>query len=191
MSRARRQVRCTHKISRKGAAAEEHTLPQLFDVLWIGRGRICTIGACADRDARGREGGACLTATSVVVFGIGGVGSYAAEALARAGIGRLTLVDHDVIDATNINRQIHALTETVGAYKTETMVQRIRSINPACEVHETVRSISPRRRSVSFLTTMTTHWTLWDTVTAKIDSPCSVPSTRHSADCKHGGGEQA
>ena len=63
----------------------------------------------------GRAGVECLAAASVAVFGIGGVGSYAAEALARAGVGRLTLGDHDVIDVTNLNRQIHALTETVGA----------------------------------------------------------------------------
>ena len=117
----------------------------------------------------GREGVARLAATSVVVFGLGGVGSYAAEALARAGIGRLTLVDHDVIDTTNINRQIHALTETVGAYKTETMVQRIRSINPACEVHEIRAFYQPEEAECFFSDHYDYALDAVDTVTAKID----------------------
>lgn len=75
-----------------------------------------------------------LASASVAVFGIGGVGSYAAEALARCGIGRLTLVDNDVVDVSNINRQIIALHSTVGRYKTEVMKERIEDINPAAEI---------------------------------------------------------
>jgi len=71
---------------------------------------------------------------SVAVFGIGGVGSYAVEALARAGIGSLTLIDFDEICATNINRQIHALDSTVGRSKVEVMAERCRQINPECRV---------------------------------------------------------
>jgi len=71
-----------------------------------------------------------LATASVAVFGIGGVGSYAAEGLARAGIGNLTLVDFDDICATNINRQIHALESTVGRSKVEVMAERCRQINP-------------------------------------------------------------
>lgn len=70
----------------------------------------------------------------VAIAGIGGVGSYAAEALARSGVGRLTLVDHDVIDVSNINRQIHALHSTVGQRKAEVMAARIKDINPKAVV---------------------------------------------------------
>lgn len=75
-----------------------------------------------------------LRHASVIIFGIGGVGSYCAEALARAGIGRLTLVDKDTVSRSNINRQIIALLSTVGEYKTEVMKRRIADINPDCEV---------------------------------------------------------
>ncbi len=71
---------------------------------------------------------------TVAVVGIGGVGSFSAESLARTGIGKLILVDKDVIDTTNINRQIHSLHSTVGMRKTEVMKNRIQDINPNCEV---------------------------------------------------------
>ncbi|TKB44392.1 tRNA cyclic N6-threonylcarbamoyladenosine(37) synthase TcdA [Thalassotalea mangrovi] len=70
------------------------------------------------------------------VIGIGGVGSWAAESLARTGVGTLTLIDLDDICATNINRQIHALSDTVGESKVEIMAERIRQINPECQIHE-------------------------------------------------------
>jgi tRNA A37 threonylcarbamoyladenosine dehydratase len=70
----------------------------------------------------------------VMVVGIGGVGSWAAEALARSGVGRLTLVDMDHISESNINRQLHALSSTLGMAKIEAMRQRIALINPACDV---------------------------------------------------------
>src|ERR1700678_4145411 len=82
----------------------------------------------------GRLGLEKLRAAHVCVVGIGGVGVWAAEALARSGIGALTLVDLDEICVTNINRQLHALTETVGQAKVEAMAERIRSINPDCRV---------------------------------------------------------
>lgn len=74
------------------------------------------------------------TASHVVVVGIGGVGSWAAEALARSGVGRITLIDLDHIAASNINRQIHALEATLGAAKVLAMAARIAGINPACQV---------------------------------------------------------
>lgn len=77
-----------------------------------------------------------IKGASVAVFGIGGVGSYAVEALARAGIGKLMIVDKDVIDITNLNRQIPALYSTVGKSKVEVMSERIKDINPSCEVVE-------------------------------------------------------
>ncbi len=70
----------------------------------------------------------------VMVVGIGGVGSWAAEALARSGVGRLTLVDMDHVSESNINRQLHALSSTLGMAKIEAMRQRIALINPACDV---------------------------------------------------------
>lgn len=82
----------------------------------------------------GTEGVERLTASSVIVFGIGGVGSYVTESLARAGVGTLTLVDNDVIDITNINRQIPALHSTVGKSKAEVMAERVKDINPSCRV---------------------------------------------------------
>ena len=75
-----------------------------------------------------------LRKTCVVVVGIGGVGSWAAEALARSGIGRLVLVDLDHIAESNVNRQIHALTATVGQAKVLAMQERIAQINPDCRV---------------------------------------------------------
>ena len=78
----------------------------------------------------GEEGVNRLGASKVAVFGLGGVGSYVAEALARCGIGGLTLVDHDVISVTNINRQLYALHSTVGKAKTCVAKERIHDISP-------------------------------------------------------------
>ena len=75
-----------------------------------------------------------LSTSHVCVIGIGGVGSWSAEALARSGVGRITLIDLDDVCLTNTNRQIHALTETVGEPKVTVMAQRIRQINPDCQV---------------------------------------------------------
>ncbi len=75
-----------------------------------------------------------LSQAHVAVFGIGGVGSYTAEALARAGVGKLTLVDNDTVSESNLNRQICALHSTIGKFKAEAMAQRIRDINPNCQV---------------------------------------------------------
>lgn len=75
-----------------------------------------------------------LKQSTVAIFGIGGVGSYTAEALARAGVGTLLLIDNDKIDITNLNRQIHATYETIGKYKAEEMKKRIQTINPQAEI---------------------------------------------------------
>jgi tRNA threonylcarbamoyladenosine dehydratase len=84
--------------------------------------------------AIGKEGLEKLKNATVAVLGVGGVGSFAVEALARSGIGRLVLVDRDNVDITNINRQIHALLSTIGRPKVELMKERIADINPECEV---------------------------------------------------------
>ena len=75
-----------------------------------------------------------LARAHVAVFGIGGVGGFCAEALARSGVGAIDLVDHDVVSPTNINRQIVALESTIGQAKAHVMAQRIADINPACHV---------------------------------------------------------
>lgn len=84
--------------------------------------------------AIGPEGLEVLKGSTVAVLGIGGVGGIAAEALARSGIGRIVLIDKDVVDITNVNRQIHALTTTVGQPKADLMRDRIKLINPDCDV---------------------------------------------------------
>ena len=73
-----------------------------------------------------------LKRANVIIFGVGGVGGYTCEALARSGIGRLTLVDKDTVSITNINRQILALHSTIGMYKVDVAQQRIGDINPEC-----------------------------------------------------------
>ena len=82
----------------------------------------------------GADATARLRASHVAVFGIGGVGSYAVEALARAGVGALTLIDNDTVGETNLNRQLCALHSTIGQYKAEVMAGRVRDINPDCRV---------------------------------------------------------
>ena len=83
----------------------------------------------------GEDALARLARSHVAVFGVGGVGSFVAEALARAGVGELTLVDNDVVSESNLNRQLVALHSTIGTYKTDVMAERIRDINPNCTVH--------------------------------------------------------
>lgn len=76
-----------------------------------------------------------LSAAHVAVFGLGGVGSWCAEALVRSGVGELTLVDNDQVGLTNLNRQIQALHSTVGMEKTDALARRARDINPDCVLH--------------------------------------------------------
>ena len=76
-----------------------------------------------------------LKAARVAVFGIGGVGGYAVEALARCGVGTLDLIDHDTVDLTNLNRQIYALHSSLGKYKVDVAKDRILDINPAARVN--------------------------------------------------------
>lgn len=82
----------------------------------------------------GAEGMEKLRNSCVAVFGVGGVGSYIAEGLARSGVGHIHLIDSDDVDITNLNRQLEALSDTVGQPKAEAMKQRIFQINPECDV---------------------------------------------------------
>ncbi len=76
-----------------------------------------------------------LNKAHVILFGLGGVGSYVAECLARAGVGELTIVDSDVVSLTNLNRQLEALHSTVGQPKTEAVAARLKDINPGLKLH--------------------------------------------------------
>ena len=76
----------------------------------------------------------CIQAMHVCVIGLGGVGSWAVEALARTGIGKLTLIDYDTIALSNINRQLHATDDSLEQKKSEVLAARVKSINPQCDV---------------------------------------------------------
>ncbi|GAB3758253.1 tRNA cyclic N6-threonylcarbamoyladenosine(37) synthase TcdA [Ramlibacter monticola] len=91
----------------------------------------------------GMEGAAAIRRSHVAVVGIGGVGSWAAEALARSGVGALTLVDLDHVAESNINRQIHALDSTLGQAKVLAMRERIAQIHPGCRVHAVEEFVEP------------------------------------------------
>lgn len=91
----------------------------------------------------GKEGLEKLKVSKVVVFGIGGVGSFTVEALARAGVGTLILIDDDTVCLTNINRQIHATFKTISKSKVETMKERVLQINPKCNVQTFETFVTP------------------------------------------------
>jgi len=116
----------------------------------------------------GRDGLDKLRNSKVVVFGIGGVGSFTVEALARSGVGNLILIDDDTICLTNLNRQIHAVYETIGKVKVEVMKDRILSINKKCNVvtHQVFVTLD----NISELIPEDTDYVIdaIDTVTAKI-----------------------
>ena len=91
-----------------------------------------------------------LAEKHVAVFGLGGVGSFCAEALARSGIGALTLVDDDIVAQTNLNRQLVALHSTLGRPKAEVMASRIRDINPHCRLRVLQLRYTPEARETFF-----------------------------------------
>jgi tRNA A37 threonylcarbamoyladenosine dehydratase len=117
----------------------------------------------------GPEGLAILAQSRVVICGLGGVGSYAAEALARAGIGSLLLVDHDIISATNINRQIHALTTTVGQPKVQVMAHRLSKINPRLNLTLRQEFFTAKEAEFIFASPVDYVVDAIDTVSAKVD----------------------
>ena len=110
-----------------------------------------------------------LAAKSVILFGLGGVGSYTAEALARAGIGKLTIVDNDTVSVTNINRQLCALHSTVGKPKVDVVKERILDINPQCEVTALQKFYLPENSAEFNLEKYDYIADAIDTVSAKID----------------------
>ena len=110
-----------------------------------------------------------LSQKSVILFGLGGVGSYTAEALARAGIGRLTIVDNDTVSVTNINRQLCALHSTVGKPKVDVVKDRILDINPDCKVTALQKFYLPENSDEFCLEKFDYIADAIDTVSAKID----------------------
>ncbi|HBE9442953.1 tRNA threonylcarbamoyladenosine dehydratase [Clostridioides difficile] len=99
----------------------------------------------------GDDGIEKLNNSNIIVFGVGGVGSFTVEALARAGVGNITIVDFDDVDITNINRQIPALHSTVGRYKVDVMEERILDINPNINIKK-IRSLYNQDTSAEILT---------------------------------------
>ena len=91
-----------------------------------------------------------LAASHVAVLGLGGVGSWCAEALARSGVGALTLADHDDVGLTNLNRQAEALVSTLGRPKALAMADRVKDINPGCQVTARVEKYQPESREAFF-----------------------------------------
>jgi len=110
-----------------------------------------------------------LKGKSVILFGLGGVGSYTAEALARAGIGRLTIVDNDTVSVTNLNRQLCALHSTVGMPKVDVVKARILDINPDCDVTAVKKFYLPENSDEFNLESFDYIADAIDTVSAKID----------------------
>ena len=117
----------------------------------------------------GTEGLVRLQNATVAVFGIGGVGSFTVEGLARAGIGHLVLVDDDVVCVTNLNRQLHATQKTIGRPKVEVMRERILEINPMARVEAWQRFYMPDCAEELIRSDFDYIVDAIDTVTAKID----------------------
>lgn len=115
-----------------------------------------------------------LYGAHVAIFGIGGVGGHTAEALARSGVGELTLVDFDTVSLSNLNRQIIALHSTLGAYKADVMRARILDINPNAIVHSKVMRYCEQTRDELFAPRYDFVVDAIDTVTHKLDLICTA-----------------
>lgn len=125
-----------------------------------------------ERMLLGEEAVERLQQSHVIVFGLGGVGSFAVEALARAGVGELTLVDHDTVSLTNLNRQLYALHSTMGRWKAEVACERVRDINPDCRVHVIPAFYLPEHAQRFWGARYDYIVDAIDTVSAKIDLAC-------------------
>ena len=119
------QKYCGCIFSEKGTPKKAQDKPELKDVNPLFQRLALLTGAEALEK---------LTRTSVLVVGIGGVGSWCAEALVRSGVGKITIADFDMVDVSNVNRQLQATSQTVGRVKVEVLQQRLLEINPCCEV---------------------------------------------------------
>ena len=114
----------------------------------------------------------------ILVFGLGGVGSWAAEALVRSGIGEITIVDHDTISYTNINRQLPALHSTVGMLKAEALKARLLDINPNCKTNAVCERYTAETRDIFFSKPCSYVIDAIDIVTNKLDLICSCIERR-------------
>ena len=116
----------------------------------------------------GEEGISKLHNSKVIVFGVGGVGSFVVESLTRAGVGNLVLIDNDTVCISNLNRQIHATQETVGRVKVDVMKERVLSINPNCNVETKQIFVTPE--NISEIVTEDIDYVVdaIDTVTSKL-----------------------
>ncbi|MBC3886721.1 tRNA threonylcarbamoyladenosine dehydratase [Acetobacterium paludosum] len=117
----------------------------------------------------GKSGLEMLQNSRVILFGVGGVGSFAAEGLIRSGVGFLTIVDKDVIDPTNLNRQIMANVKTIGKKKVNAMARRLIAINPLCIIHPMYECYTPENSGIFHLEDYDYVIDAVDMVTAKID----------------------
>jgi len=117
----------------------------------------------------GPEGLDSLQKSKVAVFGVGGVGSFTVEALVRSGVGNMVLIDYDDVCLTNINRQIHALTSTVGQSKVDLMKQRVLEINPEAKVKAVREFYSPENAELLIDSDLDYIVDAIDNVTGKID----------------------
>ena len=116
----------------------------------------------------GADGLAKLAEARVAIFGLGGVGSYAAEALVRAGVGHFLLVDHDAVSLSNLNRQLHATRRTVGQKKTEAMRARMLDVNPEAEIQTISEFYAPDCADQFFSAPLDYVIDAVDTVTSKL-----------------------
>lgn len=126
----------------------------------------------------GKEAVQKLAASRVLIFGVGGVGGYVCEALARSGVGHLTLVDHDTVSESNINRQIVATYSTVGRYKVDVMKERILDINPQVDVDVKKCFFLPENQEEFDFSCYDMIVDCIDTVTAKIQIICEASAKK-------------
>jgi len=117
----------------------------------------------------GREAMDILSRSHVAVFGLGGVGSWCAEALCRSGVGELTLIDQDTVSESNLNRQAIALRSTLGKPKAEAAAQRMRDISPHCLVHPVIGRYEAQRREDFFRADYSYVVDAIDLVSCKLD----------------------
>lgn len=131
-----------------------------------------------------------LNNSHVVVFGVGGVGGYAVEALARSGVGAIDVVDNDTFSITNINRQILATHQTIGKYKVDVAEERIKSINPNCVVTKYKMFYLPETASIFDFTKYDYIIDAIDTVAGKLDLVCRAKSCETPIICSMGAGNK-
>ncbi len=144
-----------------------------------------------DRNRRifGTEGVLRLMKKRVAVFGIGGVGGHAAEALVRSGIGAIDLIDGDRVSVSNINRQIVALSSTVGMAKVDVAERRFLDINPALNVRKFELFFDEKREDIDFTVLHDVKWMPIDTSIFRAASHRERKSSRNFGNQRYGGGK--